>query len=112
MYPTINLDSTVVREMGLTRGAMVRKNRNHYCLGILGALLITCGLFPSLSTASDSNNPLGVEFYFKGRLISIVGEKTAPRTYVFNKGGFPKISIVTLDWAPYKIGRASCRERV
>ncbi len=75
----------------------------------MGVLLIAWGLFPRLSLASDSNNPLAVEFYFKGRLISIVGEKTAPRTYVFNKGGFPKISIVTLDWAPY-IGENICKQ--
>lgn len=88
---------------------MVRKNRNIYCLGILGALLITCGLVPRLSTASDSNNPLAVEFYFNGRLISIAGEKTAPRTYVFNKGAFPKISIATLDWPPY-VGENICKQ--
>lgn len=88
---------------------MVRKNRNGYCLVILGALLITCGFSPHLSTASDSNNPLAVEFYFNGRLISIVGEKTAPHTYVFNQGGEPKISIATLDWAPY-VGENMCKQ--
>jgi polar amino acid transport system substrate-binding protein len=87
---------------------MVRKNRNFHCLGILGVLMITCGLFP-LSTAADSHNSLAVEFYFNGYLNSIVGEKIAPHTYVFNKGGGAKISIATLDWAPY-IGENICKQ--
>ncbi|NOX35051.1 MAG: amino acid ABC transporter substrate-binding protein [Deltaproteobacteria bacterium] len=50
-----------------------------------------------------------VHFLLKDRPYSITGIKTAPHTYVFNKGALKKIHITTLNWAPY-IGENICMQ--
>jgi len=62
-----------------------------------------------MSPAFDSNYRLRVEFEFRGQPFLISGEETAPHTYVFNKGASQKISIATLNWAPY-IGETICKQ--
>lgn len=48
-----------------------------------------------------------VEFDLQGRPFRILGEKTGPHTYLFNKGAAKKLIITTLDWKPY-IGETIC----
>lgn len=81
----------------------------YVCFGVLVLLLGFCALVPNVSRAFDSNSRLRVEFEFRGRPFSIIGEETAPHTYVFNKGASQKISITTLNWAPY-IGETICKQ--
>lgn len=88
---------------------MIRKPCRYDFLVVLGSLLTLFVVFPNLSPASDAQNPLVVEFAFRGRFWSIAGENTAPRTYVFNKGAPARISMATLDWAPY-IGETICKQ--
>jgi len=80
----------------------------YMCFGILGLLLGFCVMLPT-SQALDSNSRLKVEFQYGGRPFSIIGEETAPQTYVFNKGASQKISVATLNWAPY-IGETICKQ--
>ena len=87
---------------------MIRKHCRYYCFVILG-LLLSSAFLPNMSQASDFNNSLKVEFNFRGRLFSIMGEKTAAHTYVFNKGAIKKINITTLNWEPY-IGETICKQ--
>lgn len=88
---------------------MLGTHYKYTCFAILGLLLGFCAMVPKASQAFDSNSRLKVVFQFRGRPFSIIGEETAPHTYVFNKGASQKISIATLNWAPY-IGETICRQ--
>ncbi len=88
---------------------MIHKYCKYTCFAILGLLLSLCGIFSNAPRASDSMSSINVEFQYRGRPFSITGEKIAPQTYLFNKGAPQKISITTLNWAPY-IGENICKQ--
>lgn len=79
------------------------------CLLILCLYWTASALLPGLLYASDFTPVVLVEYQFNKKSYLITGEKTAPHTYIFNKGAQKKISITTLNWAPY-IGENICRQ--
>ena len=88
---------------------MKKKSPAGNCLFTLCICWIIFIFFPCVLYASGSTNRILVEFHLNGRPYLITGEKTAPQTYVFNKGAPKKISVTTLNWAPY-IGETICRQ--
>ncbi len=84
---------------------MIKKNAAIILLFLLyfGLVLLSC---PCPARATDPPS-LIVAFEFNGKLFSVKGKKIAPHSYLFNEGASKKISITTLDWAPY-IGETIC----
>ncbi len=70
-------------------------------------LLCICSFLQFSAFAEDNN--LLVEFSYRGKEISVQGEKIGPGEYLFNKGAKKKIWITTLDWKPY-IGQTLCKQ--
>ncbi len=88
---------------------MIKKYCKYRVLVILCFVMGIGGIFSNAAMASEEMGSLNVEFQYRGRPFSITGERTALHTYVFNKGAPQKISITTLNWAPY-IGENICKQ--
>ncbi len=69
-------------------------------------LAVSALLLPGSVAAAET---VSVEFTHDGERYSVTGERTAPRTYLFNKGAGERLRIVTLNWAPY-VGENICNQ--
>ncbi len=86
---------------------MVRRRRAHPANT---ALALAWALMFGLVAPDDARaERLEVDFEHAGTSYSVTGERIAPRTYLFNKGGEERLRIVTLNWAPY-IGEDICNQ--
>lgn len=62
-----------------------------------------------LFLVSGQLTALDVSYKENGKMTVVKGEKTSKTEYTFNKGAKRKVTITTLDWAPY-IGAKICKQ--
>ena len=71
-------------------------------------LLLASGSANAQTTKSVTD-VIDVEFSYSGKDYRVQGKSISKNAYVFNAGATKKVSLTTLDWAPY-IGQNICKQ--